>query len=76
MGHLISIVMPTYNSLETIQQTIESIQSQSIKNWELLVTDDHSTDGTYEALIDLSKNDDRIKVYRNKNKFRGSSFKE
>ena len=41
---LVSVIMPTYNASRYIGASIESILSQTYKNLELLITDDHSTD--------------------------------
>ena len=41
-----SIVIPVYNGAETIGETIESILSQSFKNFELMVQDNDSDDDT------------------------------
>ncbi|MGI9945976.1 glycosyltransferase family 2 protein [Vibrio hyugaensis] len=62
---LVSIITPTYNSINQILETYESIKKQTYKKWEWLVTDDCSQDGTYELLNDLSKFDERIKVFKN-----------
>lgn len=48
--NLISIIMPAYNSAEFIRQSIESVMNQIYPYWELLVVDDHSTDGTREIV--------------------------
>ncbi|GAP67735.1 glycosyltransferase [Bacteroidales bacterium 6E] len=61
---LVSIITPTYNSLKFIDETIKSIIDQTYSNWELVITDDCSSDGTWEYLKTLPKKDDRIKVYR------------
>jgi glycosyltransferase involved in cell wall biosynthesis len=58
----ISIVLPTYNRATLILETIESICQQSFQNWELLVIDDCSTDGTEDLIKKV--NDERIKLYR------------
>lgn len=58
---IISIVMPTYNSSDFIVETIKSVLSQGFQNWELLITDDCSTDGTVEV-INTHFNDRRIKI--------------
>jgi glycosyltransferase involved in cell wall biosynthesis len=46
----ISIVTPTFNSIATLRETIESVLSQDYKNWEQIVIDGGSTDGTVELL--------------------------
>ena len=61
---LVSIIMPTFNSIKTVKDSIKSVLEQSYLNWELLITDDCSTDGTYEYLLSLD--DERIRVFRNK----------
>lgn len=59
----VSIVIPTYNRAELILRSVKSIQAQSYKNWELIVVDDGSTDGT-EHIIEGLK-DSRIRYVRN-----------
>ncbi len=46
----ISIVTPTYNSINTIKDSIESVYSQSYSNYEHIIIDGASTDGTHEWL--------------------------
>lgn len=58
---LISIVTPTFNSMKHIEEAYHSLLSQTLDNWEWLITDDCSTDSTYEYLLDLSKHDTRVK---------------
>jgi len=64
MNFKTSIITPTYNSYLYIEETIHSILNQTYKNWELLITDDCSTDGTWELLLKYQKQDDRIKIFR------------
>jgi len=61
---LVSIITPTYNSSQYIEETIESIISQTYKNWELLITDDCSSDETFELIKKYSAKDPRIKVFQ------------
>lgn len=63
-GDLVSIIMPAYNCKEYIKMSIESVTKQVYQNWELLITDDFSQDGTFELLKDYEKIDTRIKVFR------------
>lgn len=60
----ISIITPTYNSLQFIEETIQSILNQTYSNWELLITDDCSTDGTRELLKQYASKDNRIKIFQ------------
>ena len=65
---LITIIMPAYNSEQTIQESINSIQKQTYDNWELLIIDDGSKDNTINIVLNIIKNDNRIKLYRNTKK--------
>lgn len=49
---LVSVIIPVYNGLEYIAETLESIRAQTHKNFEIVVVDDGSTDGTVEFLKD------------------------
>lgn len=61
---LVSIIMPTYNRRQTIQSAIASVQRQTFQDWELIVVDDGSTDGT-ASLIEGS--DPRLVLIRQEN---------
>lgn len=61
---LVSIITPSYNSSQFIAETIRSIQSQSYKNWELIITDDCSTDNSCEIIESFIHEDSRIKLIR------------
>lgn len=65
MKNKISIITPAFNSENTILETYKSICSQSYSNWEWLVTDDCSTDSTFEILIQMAKKDNRILCFKN-----------
>jgi glycosyltransferase involved in cell wall biosynthesis len=52
-----------YNSASFIGETIQSILSQTFTDFELLIYDDHSTDGSYDIAASLA--DSRIKLFRN-----------
>lgn len=62
MKPLVSIIMPCYNAERYIAQSIESVLAQTYDNWELLITDDGSTDKSVEIISKYSKNDERINV--------------
>ena len=60
----VSIIMATYNRAHLIGESIESIMNQSFKNWECLVIDDGSTDGTVELIKSFGVADKRIKYFK------------
>lgn len=63
MKPLVSIIVPTYNDEKYISETINSILSQTYKNFEIIVVDDCSTDKTV-VILD-SFNDPRIRIFKN-----------
>ena len=60
----VSIVMPSWNASKFIKETINSVISQSHKNWELIIVDDCSIDDTFEILKSFQKKDKRIQCFR------------
>ena len=61
---LVSIITPTYNCGRFIAETIESVQAQTWKNWEMLIVDDCSTDDTREVVAKYAESDLRIKYIK------------
>jgi glycosyltransferase involved in cell wall biosynthesis len=59
----ISIVMPTYNQGEFICDTIDSILAQTFRDFELIIVDDASTDGTFD-LVKERYSDPRIRLFK------------
>lgn len=59
---LVSIIMPSYNSAKFISESILSIQQQTYNNWELIITDDCSSDNTIDIIKIFQKEDLRIKL--------------
>lgn len=62
---LISVIMPTLNVVQYIEEAVESILNQTWKDLELIIVDDCSQDGTYELVKSKYSNDDRVRIYRN-----------
>ena len=58
---LVSIITPSWNCAQFVENTIKSIQAQTYTNWELLFQDDCSTDDTKEQVLRLAAEDARIK---------------
>ena len=52
----VSVIIPTYNAARWIGETIDSVQSQTYKNYEIIVIDDGSVDSTREVLEKYIKN--------------------
>ena len=59
----LSILMPVYNGSKWVKQTIDSILRQSYSNFELIISDDNSTDNTIDIIKDIK--DNRIKIFKN-----------
>lgn len=62
---LVSVIMPVYNTKQWVWEAIESILNQGFKDFEFIIVDDYSTDGSYEICKDYAKKDKRIELYRN-----------
>lgn len=61
---LISVIMAAYNSSRFLDEAVESICTQTRTDWELIVIDDCSTDGTFECLKQWGQKDSRIRVFQ------------
>lgn len=71
---LISFCLPTYNRNEWVGQCIQSLLDQTVKEIEVVVVDDCSTDGTRELLEALEQSDKRLRViYNSQNQGAGRS---
>lgn len=64
-GVRIVILLGTYNGARFVEEQIKSIQRQTVNNWNLLVRDDASDDGTVELIASLAKDDERIHWVKN-----------
>lgn len=64
MNDLVSIIMPSYNAEKYIGDSVKSVLDQTYTNWELIIVDDCSTDGT-EAIINSFAGDSRIRFLKN-----------
>ena len=63
---MVSIGLPVFNSVKTISAAIQTIINQSFENWQLIVSDNNSTDGTADIIKEYIKSDNRIKFYQQK----------
>ena len=63
---ILTIIISLYNSAKTIKRSIRSVQNQKMKDIEIIVTEDCSTDNSLEILQKLQEEDSRIKIIKNK----------
>mgnify|MGYP001461887605 FL=1 len=69
----LSVIIPCYNEIDTIEQVINKVKNTSIKSKQIIIIDDFSTDGTREFLNTLE--DESIKVVlQNRNKGKGAAI--
>ncbi len=57
--------MPAYNSAEFITDAIESILNQTFRDFELIISDNASTDNTQQICEDFARQDNRVRYFRN-----------
>lgn len=61
---LISVYTPTFNSGDHLKAAYLSLREQTYSNWEWVVMDDCSTDSTWERLIEMQKEDIRVRPFK------------
>jgi glycosyltransferase involved in cell wall biosynthesis len=59
----VSVVVPTFNNADFVEATVESILAQTFTDFELLISDHTSTDGTWERLARFAS-DSRVRLWR------------
>ena len=64
---LISVVLPTYNVAQYLQQCLESVAAQTYRNFEVIIIIDGATDGSYEIAQEFCKTDSRFSVFWQEN---------
>ena len=57
----VSIIIPVYNVIKYFEKCMESVLSQKMQDFEVILIDDGSTDGTLDALKRLREQDPRVK---------------
>ena len=61
-NNLVSIITPSYNSSKFIEECINSVTSQTYKDWEMIIVDDCSKDDSIQVITKYAKKNNRIKV--------------
>ena len=62
----VSVLLPYRDSEQTIEECIQSVQAQKLKDWELLAVNDHSSDESESIVRDYANKDGRIKMLRSR----------
>lgn len=61
----VSVVIPAYNAEKFLTEAVDSVIKQTYSNWEIIIVNDCSSDGTREIIQGLMNSDDRIKAIDN-----------
>lgn len=62
---MISVIIPVFNCGKYLDKCINSVQRQTLSDWELVLVDDGSTDGSLDIIKRYSEKDERIKFFHN-----------
>ena len=63
----VSIILPTYNRIDTLERAVRSVTAQTFEDWELIVVDDGSQDGSHALIEKHASDDPRIRLLRQAN---------
>lgn len=69
----VSVIMPVYNSEQYLEETISSLTSQTMTNFEVICVDDGSQDRSFEILMNIAKTDNRFRIVRQDNSGAGAA---
>ncbi len=61
---LVSVVLPAYNVMPYLTKALDSLQSQTFEDFELICVDDGSSDGSFEILREYAAKDSRMSIMR------------
>ena len=64
---MISVVVPIYNAERFLAEAIQSVQRQTVTDWELILVDDGSKDNSLAIAEELCRQDNRISVFSRQN---------
>ena len=69
----VTVLMATFNGIRWVKEQIESIKLQKSVHVNLVISDDGSTDGTYEWLEELARTNENIELHCNNSSTRGAA---
>jgi len=61
---LVSVVIPVHNTAAYLSECIESVLKQRYSNWELVIVDNASTDGSRDIALSYARQDSRLRVFQ------------
>lgn len=64
---LISVIIPAYNTLDVIAQTLKSVENQTYQNYQIVIIDDGSTDGTGKFIDSYCEKNEKVIVFHQNN---------
>ena len=64
MNPLFSVIIPVYNVVQYLDECLQSVLQQSFSDYEIILIDDCSNDGSYDLCVSYAANDTRISVFR------------
>ena len=67
LSPVVSIGLPVFNGGKSVRKTIEAVLSQTFRNFELIISDNASTDSTYKICKEFEKKDKRVRCVQQKN---------
>lgn len=68
---MVSAVLPLYNGIKYLRECVESIQAQTLSDWELIIVSEYgNNDGSAELANEFARNDERIIVIENSDRLR------
>ncbi len=62
---IVSVIIPTYKRVEKLKRAIDSVLKQTFTNWEIIIIDNHSNDGTKELIINYRNPKIKLLLIRN-----------
>lgn len=69
----VSVIVPVYNVEKYLKECLDSLVNQTLKNIEIILVDDGSTDSSAEICEEYAKNDSRIKIIKQQNQKQGAA---
>lgn len=75
-GLLVSVLTPAYNAASTLERAYRSLREQDIQQWEYVIINDGSTDGTAQIAEGIAAADPRVKVVTTENRGNGATHNE